>query len=893
MALPLRLLAGMVFFVLTTGAIAQTGSDPTTTTTNDPPTLVEEPKVLQLIEVTGYRIKRMDIEGPAPVLVFDRVDLEQAGINTLQEFANYLPINFPEDVGIISDIGAAGFDLRGIGVDNTLTLVNGLRVAPYAQLAENAVDINSIPVSAIERIEILKDGASAIYGADAIAGVVNIILRSRYNGLEVSTGYGVSEEGDGDEVLADLVAGRDTGRGSIMFSLSVYDREPQAARDRDWSSDLDYSDIGGPNVRSYYSSPPGFWGYSNDLTQADPECGTDPEFSSVGAGRWGAEWGEGCRYNIMQHNDLFFEFERLGASLSGRYEFSGNLSFFGDILFSDVEGKAELAPTPISGSPEIETIAGYPYVPADHPGNPFGVEGEVLYRAIDTGNRTYTSDATSWRAVLGLEGLWGDWDWKLSALTSKNEVEKIHDNLVLVTRFQLALLGLGGPSGDQWYNPFGYQPQNDPGLIDWLTTSASLKDTTRENSIDVVFSRHFGTLPGGPVGVAAGLQYREQELDQSADELLRSGDVGPRHVPISADREIGSAYIEFSLPLLESLEAQLALRYEDYSDMGSDSNPKIALRWQPLPSLMFRASWSTSFKPPAFLELYEPANQDWDWYRDLARCEYTGALEDCDWRLYRMEFSGNPDLDPEDGESWFAGMVWTPEYLPGLDFQLDFWKFSHEGRIHWLPGQFVLNKGGDFGIVREPAEPDGTPGRIVLVKETYVNSEEFETQGIDTTIRYRWQTESAGDFRAGLMHTYVDEWIITDSPNEEVLSWGNLAGGFGFAIPIPHHRANLNVSWDKGAHAVAANFHYTGSYEHFRYVWVDGEETDEFLQVPSHTTLDLQYSYTFKKLKNAKLRLGCNNVTDEDPPFDYRPWNEPFHDGRGRFFYIRWQQPIR
>ena len=581
-----------------------------------------------------------------------------------------------------------------------------------------------------------------------------------------------------------------------------------------------------------------------------------------------------------------------GASLVGRYEIDASLSLFADVLYSEVEAEIDRAPSPMFYSPLIETFTGFPFVPASHPDNPFGSAGEVYARVMDIGNRTHINNSSAYRALAGLEGMWGAWDWRLSGLASKNTVKKTFLNEVPLYEFQLALMGMGGPDGNLWYNPFGFQPQNDAEIIDWLRTIARLKDTSGEYSVDLLFSRLFGSLPGGPMGVAIGAQYREQELDQWADERLLSGDLGSTHEPVSADRNIASAFAEFKLPLMDSLEAQLALRYEDYSDFGTTTNPKVALRWQPLPALMFRASYSTSFKPPSFYELYIPLFEDWGWYRDVVRCDYTGSEQDCDWHQYPVEQSGNPDLDPEDGKSWFAGMVWDPELLADFEFQLDFWKFRHEGRIEWLPGQFVLDEGGDFGIIREPTEPDGTPGRITLVRETFVNTDALLTQGFDITLRYSWRTDRAGDFQASLMHTYIDKWVITDSVHLGILD-KNFAGKYGLSIALPRNRANLNLSWDMGPHAAAANIHYTGHYENFANLWVDGERTDKPMTIPSNTTLDMQYSYSFENLRGATMRLGCNNVTDKDPPLTYSAAPEPFHDARGRFFYIRWQQPIR
>ena len=882
MNVPSRFLTGAVILVLAFGAFAQTpGPDE------------EEPKVLERISITGYHIKRIDFEGPAPVLVFRREDFEKSGVNTLGEFARYLTINFPEPVRQQGAIGATGFDLRGIGLDTTLVLVNGYRVAPYAQLAENAVDINAIPVSAIERVEILKDGASAIYGADAIAGVVNIILRDSFEGVELNAGYGTSEHGDGQELMADLVTGRDNGRGSLLFSLSWYQRQPQAMRDRDWSSDVDFSPIGGPNRRSPLGSPPGFAGYDTWIVTHDPECGTDPNISSVGPSYWGAEWGTTCQYNYAASSDLLWGIDRVGASLNGRYELKAGLSAFADLLYSHVEGEVDRAPAPFGESGIYGSDWGFPYVTADHPGNPFGEDGEVLYRPLSLGNRTHRNDSTAYRLVAGLEGSRNGWDWKLSGLYSRNKVDKTLQNMASYSRFQHALLGMGGPSGDLLYNPFGYEPQNDPALLDWIRAEGELKDRTDERSVDLLVSRFFGHLPGGPVVLAIGAQYREQKLEQWANDALLSGDLGTTHEPIAAKRDIFSAYFEFSLPLLDSLEAQLALRYEHYSDFGSTTNPKVALRWQPLTSLMFRGSYSTSFKPPSFYELYMPVLPEYRQFFDYERCDYTGQPRDCD-NLYwaPVESGGNPDLEPEKGKSWFAGVVWTPGAVPGLEFQLDFWKFKHKQRIEFISGEWVLWQRGDFGITREPTEPDGTPGRITRVEESFLNTDELLTNGFDTTIRYRWQTDRAGDFRISLMHTYVDKWQITDSVDLDIVGL-NYAGKYGWSGALPRNRANLNLSWEMGPHGAAANVHYIGHYQNWMNLYEDGQRTDRPMDISSHTTMDLQYSYQFEKLRDAVFRIGCNNVADKDPPLTYSTFNQPFHDPRGRFWYVRWKQPIR
>jgi outer membrane receptor protein involved in Fe transport len=676
-----------------------------------------------------------------------------------------------------------------------------------------------------------------------------------------------------------------------MFSLAYYKIDPQAMRDRDWSRNLDYSSIGGPNTGVVHSSPPTMYRYDTGLFEADPECGTDPFTSSLTDSPWGPSYGTACAYNWASTRDLLWGLERLGGSLSGRYEINSNTFFFGDIIYSEVKGEVQRAPSPMYSSPLVETYFHLPFVSAEHPANPFGTDGELLTRSLEVGNRIHINNSKAYRSVLGFEGVWGNWDWQLSALASRNRVKKEFRNMVSYTDFQLALLGTGGPNGNLLYNPFGYNPQNDQVLIDWFRTNAHLKDTSKEYSAELLFNRRFGRLAGGPAGIAIGFQYREQKLEQWADELLKTGDLGPLHDPVSADRDITSAFVEFELPLLDNLETQLALRYENYSDFGSASNPKVALSWRPDTSLMFRGSYSTSFKPPSFYELYAPLQRGWRRLYDSVRCKHDDSLDGCEIRVPK-EDSGNLDLGPEKGKSWFAGMIWEPGFLPGFELQLDFWKFNHEQRIEWLSSQLVLDRGGDFGIIREPDEPDGTPGRIILVKQTYINADELMTRGFDTSLRYSRQTVRAGYFRASLMHTYIDKWSITDMSALNIQQ-ENFAGTYKWNIAMPRNRANINFSWERGSHGAAANIHYTGQYENHTNLWVDGVETDKRMVIPDHTTVDLQYSYHFENLNKASLRIGCNNVLDKEPPLTYSAVNEPFHDARGRYYYVRWQQPIR
>jgi hypothetical protein len=238
--------------------------------------------------------------------------------------------------------------------------------------------------------------------------------------------------------------------------------------------------------------------------------------------------------------------------------------------------------------------------------------------------------------------------------------------------------------------------------------------------------------------------------------------------------------------------------------------------------------------------------------------------------------AGNPDLGPVEGESWFAGLVWAPGFLPDFELQLDYWKFVYDEVYGWWGPGAILESGLDWGIERAPTEPDGTPGRIISFRDTPINMDGLLTEGFDTSLRYAWQTERVGDFEASLLHTYVNRWVWTDT-----LLWFEGINWVGTQYGVPRNRGNLNLDWSLGPHGAAANLHYVGHQEY--------DDTS----VPSQTTLDLQYSYTFEKLRDARLRIGCINCTGEIPQPAWAHYPQPFVDWRGRMYYLRWQQPLR
>jgi outer membrane receptor protein involved in Fe transport len=854
-------------------------------------------EVLEEVTVVGTRLRRSNLDSPSPVIIFDASQLHDEGIATLGEFTRYLPQNAglfsPGSLGGSAARGTASFNLRGLGPDATLTLVNGRRVAPYGSSGdlEPFVDINAIPVAAIERIEILTDGASAIYGSDAVAGVVNIVTRESIDGVVAEGGYLTTSHGDGDEWDLSLAGGWHSADTVITGTLSWFDGGVIWNRDRAWASNLDLSDRGGYDYSSPASSPPTVFLLDSGIWLADPAC---PEYSAT-AHRVVYEPGvdEGCVFNYWQYTTLQNPSERLGITASLRHEFSDATEFFAELLASRTETDATVAPVVLLDN----------FVAADHPNNPFGEDLILEGRALDTGPRGFHTQATNWRLVAGLTGYWGEWEWEAAVIGAESEADQSRSNFILSEPFQLALLGFGGPNGDQYYNPFGLSPQNPQEVIDqFLISGTRFSETGREQTADFQVSGKFGDLPGGPIGAAFGGQFRHQSVDQSADEEELTGVIAGTEgfEPISADTDIWSAFVEFVVPFLPTLEAQLAARLDDYSAFGSTTNPKVGLGWRPADGLLLRATWGTSFRPPTFRELSDPpvSYEDAIFY-DPWRCPVTGAPVDCRFNLITGHFSGNPNLEPDEGETWLFGVAWEPDAVLGLALAVDYWSIEHRNRIVASYDDLFLDglpPDQNPFIVRAPQTPEdlalGIPGVIVGRRDTYINADRVTSDGIDFNLAYEWQTSSAGDFSSALTYTYLNRY-------ETGISYGavrfaeDIAGGWGFPSAWPQHRGNVQLGWTRASHGIAAQVIYAGSYQSGVTMVIDGRETDMPFIVDDYWQLDIQYSHEFQGLRSATLRLGCRNCLDANPPvYNYPIPGEYLHEGRGALLYLRWTQPF-
>ncbi len=806
----------------------------------------EQAVELQKESVTGSHLKRVDIEGLTPVLVIDRDQIDNSGATTVAEVLRKLPSNsgpsFDEKFTNSFAPGSAGVSLRGLGQNATLILVNGRRVANYGfaqNINETFVDLNSIPLGAIERIEVLKDGASAIYGSDAIAGVINVILRKDYEGSEVELGYGGTDKGDGEETSANFLAGVNSAMGNITFNVNYFKRKAIMHTDRDFSKSANHESQGGYDFRS--SAYP----IANVRSASGPWLAINGFFD----------------YN--PYITLVPATERLSSMLNLNRDISENVRFFGEFSYTQVRTDAQMAPTPLFG--DVEDVV----VRADNPFNTYGEDVYTRWRMLDAGPRKSHIETDSYRILAGLEGTWGEWDWNGAAIYSRSKTVDNGKNFIN----RLALID-AIDKGE--VNPFGTTRSD----LDPVKASTNRTAISTLKSIDFTATTDIFELPAGSVGLALGAEYRKEAVEDTPDKLSEEGQIiGSGGTSSEGDRHLTSLYAEASVPIIDALEAQLAVRFEDYSDFGTTTNPKIGLRYQPNDWLMVRGSWGTGFRAPSLPEIYLGKSVSYPFLTDTRRCAVTGNDADCGGSQYKTEFSGNPDLDPEESDNIYLGLVVEP--IDNLNIGLDYWKFKHTDRID-ANTQYLLDHEEAFPgkVVRaDPAFP-GDPGEILLIKDTFLNLSEQKTDGIDLDVRYKIETDEYGTFELHGIGTYVFSFKRRAAPGEPL---EDLVGTYGY----PEFRGNLYLDWTRNDWGVYAALNYIGSYDQY-YPEPDGSSG----KVDAWTTFDLQVRYM--GFESLDVRLGVDNLFDEEPPFsnsETEGYDFATHDPTGRFIYgrVKWE----
>jgi len=756
--------------------------------------------------------------------------------------------------------GSTNMDLRNLGAQRLLVLVNGKR---WISSLGSTVDLNTIPTSTIERIEVLKDGASAVYGSDAIAGVVNIITRKNFEGVEVSVYGGQNAKyDDGRQYTADFTVGSVSEKGGLLFNMAHVTQQPIWAGDRD-ISDTGYSStadntrirvkgsqlnqanqdalaaIGTPNSSGVYDymSKEGT-GANIGMNQFRPRTGSDV-------------------YNYAPDNYLSTPQNRNSFYVQGFYDISDNLRVvwnniynpFGETLYGD----------------SARAVAN---------GKPVGYVPYALQRRmIEAGSRQYNQNDTTYRAMLGLEGNIDDnWTWTASYIYGQNNQDVLTTGLLNLTRINQALGdNCNASNGCVALNLFGGPGSVTQDMVDYITfdsvsrSGLTMKDYTFNISGDLF------DLPAGAVGLAFGLERREETGFDTPDPLTVTGESsGNQRDATSGGFRLDEAYVELAIPVIESLLITPAIRVSDHDAYGNNTTGKVGAEFRPMDDMLLRGTWAQGYRAPSISDLYAGSADSYPTWQDpcnnpkgtLDLTKFPGCssvpvgYNQANTQI-RISQVSSPDLKPETSESYTFGTVYNPSWLEGAELTLDYYNIKVEDAI----GRY-----GHTRIARECAtgsNPDScnyidrdSLGNIVDLRNFLQNAGTYEVEGIDFFTAYRFPETSYGSFKASLDLAYVLGNKF-DGEDRVGIQYGD--GGF------PELKGSLNIDWAMGDWDAHWKTRYVGPMDNTLhvddgYVAADGI-TERFDAYMVH---NVSVGYNIDGY-NTKVSLGINNLFAKKP----------------------------
>ena len=838
------------------------------------------------IEVTGSNIRRADVETASPVQVITREDIERGGSATVAELMSKLSANllsFNDQLSIGSQItrpfqplprpGQSTVNLHGIGDGSTLVLVNGRRVANYA-FDGGAVDVNSIPIGAIDRVEVLKDGASAIYGTDAIAGVVNFILRKDYSGADVSAYGAVTGQGGGNQYRATVNAGFGnlaTDRFNVFGTLNYQKDEALSAASRDFTRTGYRPDMGLFSF-NFFSFPANVLTPQGDLVNPTAAGGCVPPRSFpvvIPPNNTLA-----CGYDPQSFADIVPPAERFNALGRATFQLDPDLSVYTDFAYSRNRLALTLPPTPISsqvttGGAQVLYPASGPYYPSAFAAAN-GIDGDLQLRlrTESLGDRVDDIDSQAIRAVVGADGAFAGWDYSTALVYSRNtQTDDLAHGYVsqqrLLQGLATGLINPFGPSG----------PEGDALLQASLLDGGNYHTATGTTwLVDAHASRDIAHLPRGPIAIAVGAEARKEELTNDFSPLTQSGDIVTiGDVPsVAGERKAQAVYAEASVPFAKGWESQIALRYDHYSDFGGTVNPKLAIRWQPVSQLVLRSSWGTGFRAPTLYDLHVPVQQMGTTdpiHQDPLRCPVTHESRDCEEGFTSLG-GGNVHLAAETSEQFNAGAVWEP--FAGTSMSIDYWKINKSNIIQTLSEEQLFSEFAHWSatnVVRGPVDPayTGLPGPIVSVFLGNENLGDLRTSGYEIDLQWRGRTTSLGRLSFTFNGTYVTAYKLDFGTGQ----FSSALGNNEVNGPVPRWRHYASVTWSNGPWSATLAQTFQSGYSECDQLTVDPDNTlcggTGTRYVGTYNVWDIQGQYT--GFKNTKLVLGIKNLFDRPPPF--------------------------
>ena len=880
------------------------------------------------VEITGSNIRRAQAETASSVQTLNRADIEKSGRTTVAELLQTLAVDnagsVPTSFGGGFAAGASGISLRGLGAASTLVLLNGRRIAPYG-LADDGqkvfADLNIIPTEAVERVEILKDGASAIYGSDAIAGVVNVILRKDFQGTTVRASYGKTGDWDGRDSRLAITHGfgsLDTDHYNALFSFEYRGKREIYNRDRS-----DRRQIGRTDLRSLGFSAQEALGGTGAITSNNAAGSSvngnvrNPvtldyynRGNLAGAGFTRTFPGAACS-NFTSHpqgdpgggclTDATQEYSQIQPRQNSynlftraTVQLNQNFQAYAEGNYYWSEAQSSTTPSTLSAS------VGYPGGPvsnaavalgATHPDNPyFGTAARLRYLAFDVGPRGSNINDKFGRAVLGIKGTAYDWDIDSALLFSENRVKNTRTGFLQrnvafallnptpanVARASINPAYAALPAGTLWRigENVGL---NSPALYAALSPTIGGDAETRITQIDLRGSRELQqvVLPGGPLGVAVGGEFRHERTRLSPTSGTETGNIiGLGYSAYSGKRDVTGLYGEVLAPVLKQLELSGALRFDHYSDVGNSYTPKAGVKWTPMPQLALRGTYARGFRAPSSAENGVGGLAAFSTASDPLRCAL-GVAAACNPASIAIITSPNPGLSPERSQNLSVGVVWDP--LPRTNISIDYWQIKRKNEINQEQTDAAIAAGQ---VARDPSTATtipGDPGAITAVLARYVNSAQTKVRGVDLDARTAFNLgPNRGTLGMDVKWTHIFKWVRTEQDG----SSRDFAGTHGNCdvtncIGTPDDRVNLNATWELAPLRLSATVNYraplkntlfkndpAGCASHF----ANGADAPSDCEIASFTSVDLNARWTLAK--NTELFGTIQNVFDKVAPLD-------------------------
>jgi iron complex outermembrane receptor protein len=915
-----RALARVALLPLLTAGIAGAQTAPQATTADDPNVLK-----LEKFEVTGSYIPVAGTATAIPVTTIDAQAISATGVssNVLEVLRKASPQfsgngNLGNTNANISSGGTGGGSQVAFRNTQTLVLINGRRSAYAPILASGGsqfVDVNLFPISAIEKIEVLQDGASAIYGTDAVSGVVNIILKSDYKGAEIGARYGFSDnKGNYAERKAWVVVGASNDTTSVTASAEWTKSDPLFQYEREFAAEA----YGTGTFAGVVSDASGNFYVLNPSLNAPPATGLDlTPAQLIANGTYiqvnGANLISGLgaekqyAFNLAQYVTLLLRNERQSATVSFDHRASDKLSVFGDLLYSSTKTYSQLNAQPTSAS-----------MAASDPRNPFNINVTARNRFLDH-PRQYFYNTNNVRGVIGAKGSFSDdWKWEVGALN--NKIEQNYENPgVIDTAARVAAVSGG---------VLNYFARNQAaGAVDasGMFGTALGKATAVLESYDGRVSGKLMDLPAGEVGVAFGAEKRVEKLNQTADRNSQSNtfswDSATTLDPFSANRDVKGYFANVRVPVLGDssgkgmlLEVEGAVRYEKYSDTDDPTVPKYSIRYLPFnDQFAVRGTYSESFAAPTLFQLFGPGGIGFTSALSLQRNGGGAAITG----QANARSGANPGLKPATSENYTFGFVWSPKSIKGFSISLDYFNIEQSDLISTIGSATILQdvelKGTASpyaSFVRLGTAPSlglagftsGAPitaaGQIgnraidtIYVTDTLVNIAKQKLAGLDIKANYTWNTDSLGRFDASFAGVWWNYYKGQTLPGTAEFDTVGLATNFNGTIP--EYQTYTTVRWSRGSWAANLGWQFIPSVKDEN--WYDDTDTGADEKVEAFHSIDLWGAYTFgsdvKWLNGLTVRVGANNVFNESPPMAKGTFTESNADiatygAIGRLFFI-------